>query len=252
MIDAAENEAAWHNTIPIPDWVPPNVAAKVQHIAKQRLPTEQWAILTRLITDPRMRNVWAELTRRRRPSRDFVHPVRQPNHVPLSPDDAQEEALAELLHFALRTAADKRAAGKLSEVEQTQGALRQEAQTLRRLADELTASVAAAPENAPNIPLINLSQYLADAAALRRVADWREALTAVGRGADDPLTITNYRGDPIKRGVQITIACFLLAQFGDRLDGTAATLAEVALDLNKKGSRGRRASRSALSKQKGG
>jgi hypothetical protein len=225
----------------------------VQYFAKQRLPIEQRAILGRLAADPRMRGVWAELTRRRRPSRDFVHPARQPKHVPLlPPDDAQENALAELLHLALRTAADERAAGKLSEVEQTQRALRQEAQTLRRLADDLTASVAAAPENAPNIPLIDLSQYLADAAALRRVAGWREALAAAGRGADDPLTITNSRGEPIRRGVQITIACFLLTRFGDRLDGTAATLAEVALGLNKKGSGSRRASRSALSRQGGG
>ena len=49
------------------------------------------------------------------------------------------------------------------------------------------------------------------------------------RRRDDPLIVDRNRGDPIVRGVQIIIGVKLEEQFADRLDGTGATLASVAL-----------------------
>ena len=71
--------------------------------------------------------------------------------------------------------------------------------------------------------------------------------SATIRGADDPITITNFsRGDPTERGVQITIAAFLKDRFGSHLYRTAATLTAVALGLSQKPSH--RVSRSAFSR----
>jgi len=62
-----------------------------------------------------------------------------------------------------------------------------------------------------------------DCEALRRVANWRESLIPPARSVDDPLIVVRHRGDPIVRGVQILVGLTLEEQFGERLDGTAAT-----------------------------
>ena len=151
--------------------------------------------------------------------------------------------MAETLYFTFRTAQDQRTAGKLDETEPVRLALLQEVEILRRVADDIAASVRDAPRHIADT--IDLSQFLADADALRRVAAWRESLAATIRSADDPITITNSRGDPTERGVQITIAAFLKDRFGSHLYGTAATLTAVALGLSQQPSP--RVSRSAFS-----
>ena len=60
------------------------------------------------------------------------------------------------------------------------------------------------------------------------------------------MLVKKVRGDPVARGVQILTATKLEKLFGKRLDGTAATLASVALGVKASA----RASRSALSKTK--
>jgi hypothetical protein len=70
------------------------------------------------------------------------------------------------------------------------------------VADDVAASVHRAPRYIAERQ--DLSQCLADAEAVRRVAAWREARATEMRDADDPLTIMNFRGDPLVRGVQIT------------------------------------------------
>jgi hypothetical protein len=85
-----------------------------------------------------------------------------------------------------------------------------------------------------------------DAQALMRVANWMDHLTSSARRPGDPLIVKRHRGDPIARGVQITIGVKLEEQFGERLDGTAATLTSVALGVEASA----RASQSALTKRK--
>jgi hypothetical protein len=223
--------------LPLPSTMPPWIIETVRRIKQDRPPTaERRVILDRLLADPRMDSVWRELRRR---------PVRARAAWLASPalPDVLSDAMAETLHFTFCTAQDQRTAGKLDEAELTRLALLEEAATLRRVADDIVASVRAAPTYVADTT--DLSRYLADADALRRIAVWRESLAATIRGADDPVTIINSRGDPTERGVQITIAAFLKDRFGDYLHGTAATLTAVALGLSQTPSP--RVSRSAFS-----
>jgi hypothetical protein len=214
----------------------PWVIETVRRIDVDFHPTpDQRAILDRLLTDARMDSVWREL--RRRPPRARAAWSASP-----ALPDVLTDAMAETLYFTFRTAQDQRTAGKLDETEPVRLKLLVEAETLRRVADDLTASVRAPPRHIAD------TQFLADADALRRVAAWRESLAVTIRGANDPITITNSRGDPTERGVQITIADFLKGRFGDYLYGTAATLTGVALGLSQTPSS--RVSRSAFSVRK--
>jgi hypothetical protein len=227
---------------------------------------DQRAILDRLLNDSRMNSVWRELRR---------HPTRPSSAWSASPapPDVITGVMAETLHFTFRVAQERRTAGKLDPAEAKRITLLQDAETLRRVADDVVASVRAAPRHIVEADALrradptylsqlladpdvvrrigdtpDLLQFLADADALRRIAAWRESLTATIRGADDPITITNARGDPTERGVQITIANFLKNRFGSYLHGTAATLTAVALGLSQTPSP--RVSRSAFSAPK--
>jgi hypothetical protein len=223
--------------LPLPPATAPWIMETVRRIELDFHPTpEQRAILDRLLTDTRMDAVWREL--RRRPPRARAAWSASP-----ALPDVLTDAMAGTLYFTFRIAQDQRTAGKLDETEPVRLKLLEEAETLRRVADDLTASVRAALRHIADTT--DLSQFLADAEALRRVAAWRESLAATIRGADDPITITNSRGDPTERGVQITIASFLKDRFGDYLYGTAATLTAVALGLSQTPSS--RVSRSAFS-----
>jgi hypothetical protein len=221
----------------LPADILPWVTESVRRIELDFHPSpDQRAILDRLLSDTRMNSVWKELKR---------HPAKPRTAWLASPalPDVGTDAMAEALHFTFRTAWDQRTAAKLDEIEALRVSLLQDAKTLSRVADDVTASVRAAPRYIADT--IDLTQFLADADALRRIATWRESLAATIRGADDPMTITNSRGDPTERGVQITIAAFLKERFGDYLHGTAATLTAVALGLSRIPSP--RVSRSAFS-----
>jgi hypothetical protein len=208
----------------------PWVIEAVRRIEADGINPEHIAIVDRLTTDPRMGSVWRVLQR---------HPAS------LSPE-ARFNAMGRALHVTYRSVADKRMATKLAVVLETQRRLRKEAETLRHVADDVVASVHRAPRYIAERQ--DLSQCSADAEAMRRVAAWREALAAQMRGEDDPLTIMNFRGDPLARGVQITVASFLKEEFAAYLYGTAATLTAVALGLAKVPSA--RISRSAFSRKK--
>jgi hypothetical protein len=65
-------------SLDFPDWVPPAVRGVAIYFADQHLTSpHKLAILRRLTLDPRMKNVWAELTRRDRKTGEFFHPVRR-------------------------------------------------------------------------------------------------------------------------------------------------------------------------------
>lgn len=161
----------------------PWVMEAVRRIEVDFHPTPaQRAILDRLLADARMNSVWRELRR---------CPARARAAWSASPElpDVLTDAMAETLHFTFRTAQDQRTAGKLDETEPARLALVQEAEILRRVADDIAASVRGALRHIADTT--DLSQFLADADALRRVAAWRESLAAKIRGADDPITFTN-------------------------------------------------------------
>jgi hypothetical protein len=213
------------------------VVKQVRRIEARPLSAEQQAMLLRLATDTRMRSVWTELTRRKRPSGHFLHPAKRPSNRPtLTQDDAQDDELAFLFFFVLRAARDRVPAWKPEEMAAKKSEILQTANVLRELANELSTD------------RLYSTEWLAvaDAEALRRVARWLETLVATARPPSDPLIIGKDRGDRRMRALQILCAAQLINTFGRRLDGTAATLASVALGNRTSA----RATRSAFSRRK--
>jgi hypothetical protein len=235
--ESSSTSSATREPITLPGWVPNAVVKQVRRIEAQPLSAEQQAILLRLATDTRMRSVWTELTRRKRPSGDFLHPTKRPSDRPtLTQDDAQDDALALLFFFVLRAARDQVPAWKAEELTAKKSETIQRARVLRELANELSTDPFYSSE----------LLAVADAAALLRVARWLETLVATARPTSDPLIIEKDRGNRRMRALQILCAAQLMDTFGNRLDGTAATLASVALDNRASA----RATRSALSRRK--
>src|SRR5664279_735416 len=128
-------------SLTLPDWVPPAVAKQARRIEARCLPADQQAILQRLATDARMRNVWRELSRRKRPSGDFFTPSNPRLDKPtLTLDEAQAEALGELFHFSFCAARDGVPLSKPNETADAKAKLLQNARMLREIADDLTAT----------------------------------------------------------------------------------------------------------------
>jgi hypothetical protein len=141
-------------------------------------------------------------------------------------------------------ASDRLSVSKLDEIEKARAQWADHATRLRALAHdmELAFDLGALGLDDPKFP--GLAWH--DAQAVRRVAKWIEHLTSALRRPGDPLIVDRHRGDPIVRGVQIVIALKLEEQFGERLDGTAATLTSVVLGAETTP----RTSRSALTERK--
>jgi hypothetical protein len=243
-IEGRSTFAVADEAITLPDWLPPAAARVARWIEALNLLAEERAILLRLATDIRMRGVWRELTRRKRKEGGFFHPAklrsdkqvlkRRIANSALTQDEVQAEAIGELFHFVFSAAKDRIEVSKPEDSAPLKAKLRERAKVLREIADDM------APMAHP--------QAAADAIVLRRVADLQEAAVAVLRPPTDPLTIQNDRGGRVVRAVQIVIAAWLRETFGKPLDGTAATLAAVALDQETS----ERVTRSAFSSQKQG
>jgi hypothetical protein len=231
--------------ISLPTWVPETVQKLFQEAEEADLPPEQRSILERLATDERMQNVWGELLRRDRGSGQFVHPALSRDGERLrSKDECQHSALGELFHFVFTAARDRMMVTKPEEVRRHREHLLNNAKTLRNLANDLDLARIRGQFGVTDPESVTLVE--SDVATLRRVASWLEHLTSAMRRPDDPLIVRKHRGDPIGRGVQILTARKLEELFGNRLDGTAATLAGVALGIKTSA----RASRSALTRGK--
>jgi hypothetical protein len=189
---------------------------------------EQHAILDRMTTDDRMKNVWALLLSRKRPSREFAYPARpRDGAVSKSPDEIQFDALRELFHFVFSAARDRMTVSKPIELQQSKEDLAKNAKTLRAVAHDLdlaaeTGQLGVAGARDKQLATLN-------SASLRHVAGWLDQLSAAHRRPGDPMIVERHRGDPVVRGVQILIAVKMEELFGDRLDGTTATLTSVAL-----------------------
>jgi hypothetical protein len=220
----------------LPDWMPP----AVQSVARWMLPClsnqHELAILRRLAIDPRMEGVWRELTRRDRNTGEFLHTVRRSDPLlNCTHDQVHQDAMARTFHLAFCAAKDRMAVTKPSDAAPLRDLCEQRARVLRDVADDLDAINSADPH------------VSAAAATLRQVADWQDDGIKILRSPTDPMMVKNHRGDPVARGVQIIIAAHFEELFGEHLNGTAATLAAVALGHNRTSPR---ISRSAFSAKK--
>jgi hypothetical protein len=221
----------------LPDWVPPAVKDTATRFTAHYLNSEiELAILRRLATDPRMKQVWTELTRRDRKTGQFFHPVTRSGSLDnRTQEQTQSDEMGRLFHFAFCAARDRVTVTKPSDIEPLRDLCEQRARVLRETADDLEAINSSDP------------RVSADAATLRRVAAWQDQAIEAMRPLTDPTTVKYHRGDPVARGVQIMIAAYLKDVFGQRLDGVAAILAAVALGQEKTSPR---VSRSAFSGRK--
>jgi hypothetical protein len=261
--DGSTTAGGGREPIALPEWLPPSVAEQVRLIEAEKQPrleahltmmramrarsglrlvastsqgltAEQRVILQRLATDARMRRVWMELTRRKRPTGGFLHPAKQlPNRPPaVTQEEAQAWALGQLFFHVLIVAICRPEVSKLDDVAPQKAKFLEYVRVLREIADMLTD---ANPGGNP------------DVAGLRRVARRFEYAVSTLRQPGDPLIIKNDRGDRVVRGVQIFCGILLIEIFGERLDRTAATLAAVGLGTPTSA----RVTRSAFSRRKG-
>jgi hypothetical protein len=229
----------------LPKWVPEPVKPLLEQLnTNSACRGRRRPIFDRLAEDQRMRPVYYELfVRRDRETGDFLYPAKSQNSNQ-SAEDAQVAAIREVLLATINAASDRLSVSKVEEIEDAKRRWGDDATRLRALAHDmgLAAELEMLGFDDP------VSQFLAkqDLQALQRVANWLEHLKSSVRPPDDPLVVHRHRGDPIVRAVQITIGGVIEEQFGERLDGTAANLTRVALDVETSP----RVSRSALAERK--
>jgi hypothetical protein len=179
------------------DWMPANMRAELERITAEAT-GDAVEIPKRLRTDPRLRKVVKELT-----------------------EIGQSCALGEVLRAAYVAARERIRVDKGKEAAAKRAEMLSEAAAMRRVADDLVASN---PSN-------SLAQ--ADAAAIRRGADWWQAGAESLRKPDDPFVVKHDYGDPVERGVLIAIVKYFEYRFGQSLYRTAANLSAVVLGREK-------------------
>jgi hypothetical protein len=211
----------------LPDWTPVFLQPLLERM--DRHPScsgHRRAVFERLVTDPKMRMVYDEFVRRDRKTGEFLH--RAKNRADeQSVEDAQMSAIREVLQLTVSAASDRISVSKLEQIEEAQQRWGNIATRLRELAHDM--ELAAKLEMLGLDDPVSKALGMQDLQTLRRVAKWVDHLTSAVRRPGDPLIVRRHRGDPIVRGVQIMISIKLEEQFGERLDGTAATLTSVAL-----------------------
>ena len=190
-----------------------------------------------------MQPVYHEFLRRSRETGTFLHPA-QNRTCDQSPEDAQINAISEVIQVTINAASDCISVSKIEQVEEAKQRWEDDGKRLCIIARDisLAAELGMLGFDDPQ----SRSMAFHDAEVLRRVANWLDVLRSSTRRRDDPLIVDRNRGDPIVRGVQIIIGVKLEEQFADRLDGTGATLASVALGTETSP----RVSRSALTDRK--
>jgi hypothetical protein len=95
----AINQTDVHDPFPL-DRLSDAVEEAIQRVENPDWVGEQRAILERMTTDDRMKNVWTLLLSRKRPSREFAYPARPRDSTgSKSTDEMQLDALCELFYF---------------------------------------------------------------------------------------------------------------------------------------------------------
>jgi hypothetical protein len=214
-----------------PDWLAewPSVLLEVIKISHRTPDGPHFAVLERLATDERMKEVWQELTRRNRADGTFLHVARAHSDDAHMPSDLlQARSLAETLHLAFHAGCESPHGAKMDEVRAAQVTLQDEAQVLRRVANRLFDAARKVAQIGDQTAI----RAADNGVILREVADWLESMIPAMRAENDPLTITNDRGSREARGVGAVVCSFLAERFGSPLYRTAATLASVALGVD--------------------
>jgi DNA-binding IclR family transcriptional regulator len=168
-----------------------------------------------------MRQFYRELLRRDRKTGHYFCPAQNRNSNQ-SAEEAQLDAICEVLELAVCAATDRISVTTFEEVLQEQELLKFEAERLREMARDMKRPAvlgALALDESSSV-----AEALQDLETLYRMADRIERFVTVMRRPNDFLVVDKHRGDPTVRGVQILIGAGLERQFGKRLDGTAATL----------------------------
>jgi hypothetical protein len=231
------------NEMILPEWTPELVKPVLQEIDCQQLLPGRRAVFERLVNDPRMRHVYTEWLKRDRETGSFHRPARHSSSESSSAA-AQVSAIREVLRLTISAASDQISVTKPGQIEEAKLRWLGHAKLLRDLAHDLELA-AEHGQFGMNDPLSReIGSH--DIEAVRRIANWLEHLTTATRHPDDPLMVDRDSGDPVARGVQIMIGIKMEEQFGERLDGTAATLTSIALATKTTP----RVSRSALTRKK--
>jgi hypothetical protein len=182
---------------PSADWMPTNMRTELERIAAEAtgdaVQIPKW-----LRTNPELRKVVKEIT-----------------------EIGQSSALGEVLRAAYIAARERIPVNKGKEAAAKWAEMLREATALRKVADDLVA-------RNPSDPLAQ-----ADAAAIRRGADWWQAGAESLRKPGDPFVVKHDYGDPVERGVLTAIVRFFEHRFGQPLYRTAATLAAIVLGREK-------------------
>lgn len=227
-----------------PEWVPAHVVEILQTIESVQRTPEAKDIVSRLATDSRMRVVWTELLKRDRKSNKYFHSARsRKNSGEFSDEQNQFDAIGELLRIAVSATRDQVVVSKPKQIASSQEGLLLRAAWLQALASELEPVMAIGQLGIAKPGKELKRKHLV---ALRYVAEWLVGLSGALRTPDDPLMVLKDRGNPFARAVQILLANLCEKLFGERLDGTMAIIASVAVGV----AASKRASRSALSPSK--
>jgi hypothetical protein len=227
-----------------PDWTPEFVRPLLTSLGRNRASRAARRIAFELLlNDRRMQPVYNQFLRRDRKSGDFLYPakLRKRNQ---SLEMAQLAALREVLCVVINAAGDRISVSKLEQLHRANQRWGTLATQLRELAHDMHSAL--------EFGLLGFDDRKSkalgarDGIALLHVANWLDHQISALRRPGDPLIVKRLRGDPVARGVQIMISIKMKEQFGDRLDGTAATLTSIALAT----AATPRISRSALAKRK--
>jgi hypothetical protein len=200
---------------PIPVWVPACIASRVHNSSWRDWPYSP--VLVRLVTDPRMRSVWSQLTRKSRLTGQYLHPARlscEGEGASCRQDFAMRMLFGLVLDLAEcrpRTTLQRELAARQEERKALARKLWAEANTLAYL-EELGEST---PGRAK---ALNIA-----AGVLWQLSN----KPPVGE-----IIVARDRGERDVQAVAMTIAggCFWL--FGSPLPAVTATLTAVALDCD--------------------
>jgi hypothetical protein len=237
--------SSWSDAmITLPDWTPTFVRPLLKQLDLNPACKGQRRIaFERLVNDKRMHAVYDQFSRRDRKSDTFLYPAKKRAHKQTF-EQAQLAALRQVLQVTISAAGDRVSVSKLEQLDDARERWGELASQLRALARDLDLAI--------DLGQLGLDdrksrrQAERDIIGLIHVANWLDCQTLTLRPPEDPLIVRRNRGDPVVRGVQILVSRTFKEQFGVRLDGTAATLASVALGAKASA----RVSRSALTAKK--
>lgn len=228
--------------IPAPEWLPNQISYIFRSLNLSD--GQMIGAATRLANDQRMRAVWNELLRKDRRTGEYCRAAKpRSGPSPLTKEENQLFAIQDVIRFTLTAVRDERVVTRPEDIEQSRAHLNSKSDQLVILTNDLRLAIERGQLGIADAPARELAgEHLT---ALLHVADWLRNLALALRGPDDPMTVQRVRGNPLVKGVQITLASLCTELFGSRLDRTVATIASVAVGGNAK----RGAARSALTRR---